>query len=207
MPRRRAPPPSRAGWCVCAEPSRPTFLIHPYHDKECPRAYTPHHPRRSVGIDKDTGLISDEHYEVMPTAYIVQRYGSSPGKVALTFDDGPDPRWTPRIAAALRRLRVPATFFVVGANVARHPELVAALHRDGFELGSHTFTHADVTLTFAMLDMQMSNQDYRLVETRPGIYNRQASTLLMAGNWALSFTITPKGAPPFTALVVDHADG
>jgi cellulose synthase/poly-beta-1,6-N-acetylglucosamine synthase-like glycosyltransferase/peptidoglycan/xylan/chitin deacetylase (PgdA/CDA1 family) len=65
--------------------------------------------------------------------------------VALTFDDGPDPRWTPRIAAALRRAHVPATFFVVGANVARHPELVAALHRDGFELGSHTFTHADVT--------------------------------------------------------------
>jgi cellulose synthase/poly-beta-1,6-N-acetylglucosamine synthase-like glycosyltransferase/peptidoglycan/xylan/chitin deacetylase (PgdA/CDA1 family) len=65
-------------------------------------------------------------------------------RIALTFDDGPDPRWTPRIAATLRRLRVPATFFVVGSEVARHPEIVRALHRDGFELGNHTFTHTDL---------------------------------------------------------------
>ena len=64
--------------------------------------------------------------------------------VALTFDDGPDPRWTPRIAAALRRLRVPATFFVVGSEVARHPEVVRSLHRQGFELANHTFTHTDL---------------------------------------------------------------
>jgi cellulose synthase/poly-beta-1,6-N-acetylglucosamine synthase-like glycosyltransferase/peptidoglycan/xylan/chitin deacetylase (PgdA/CDA1 family) len=68
-----------------------------------------------------------------------------PGRrIALTFDDGPDPTWTPRIAAALRRLRVPATFFVVGSKVVRHPGLVARLYRDGFELGNHTFTHVDL---------------------------------------------------------------
>jgi len=65
-------------------------------------------------------------------------------QIALTFDDGPDPRWTPRIAAALKRLRVPATFFVVGSEVVRHPDVVRQLHRDGFELGNHTFTHADL---------------------------------------------------------------
>jgi cellulose synthase/poly-beta-1,6-N-acetylglucosamine synthase-like glycosyltransferase/peptidoglycan/xylan/chitin deacetylase (PgdA/CDA1 family) len=65
-------------------------------------------------------------------------------RVALTFDDGPDPRWTPKIAAALRRLDAPATFFVVGSQVVRHPDVVRRLHRDGFELGNHTFTHADV---------------------------------------------------------------
>jgi cellulose synthase/poly-beta-1,6-N-acetylglucosamine synthase-like glycosyltransferase/peptidoglycan/xylan/chitin deacetylase (PgdA/CDA1 family) len=65
-------------------------------------------------------------------------------RIALTFDDGPDPEWTPRIAATLRRLRVPATFFVVGSQVARHPEVVRDLHRQGFELGNHTFTHSDV---------------------------------------------------------------
>ena len=72
--------------------------------------------------------------------------GGGPGKrIALTFDDGPDPRWTPRIVAALQRLRAPATFFVVGSEVVRHPDLVRRLHRDGFELGNHTFTHADLS--------------------------------------------------------------
>jgi cellulose synthase/poly-beta-1,6-N-acetylglucosamine synthase-like glycosyltransferase/peptidoglycan/xylan/chitin deacetylase (PgdA/CDA1 family) len=65
-------------------------------------------------------------------------------RVALTFDDGPDPIWTPRIAATLRRLRAPATFFVVGSEVVRHPDVVRDLHRQGFELGNHTFTHADL---------------------------------------------------------------
>ena len=68
-----------------------------------------------------------------------------PGKqIALTFDDGPSPRWTPRIAEALTRLHVPATFFVVGSEVVRHPDVVRRLHREGFELGNHTFTHGDV---------------------------------------------------------------
>jgi cellulose synthase/poly-beta-1,6-N-acetylglucosamine synthase-like glycosyltransferase/peptidoglycan/xylan/chitin deacetylase (PgdA/CDA1 family) len=65
-------------------------------------------------------------------------------RVALTFDDGPDPVWTPRLAAALERLRVPATFYVLGSAAARHPELVSDLHERGFELGNHTFNHADL---------------------------------------------------------------
>jgi cellulose synthase/poly-beta-1,6-N-acetylglucosamine synthase-like glycosyltransferase/peptidoglycan/xylan/chitin deacetylase (PgdA/CDA1 family) len=68
-----------------------------------------------------------------------------PGKrIALSFDDGPDPRWTPRIATTLRRLNVPATFFVVGSQVVRHPDVIRRLTADGFELGNHTFTHADL---------------------------------------------------------------
>ena len=66
-------------------------------------------------------------------------------RIALTFDDGPDPRWTPRVADALRRVHAPATFFVVGSKVVSHPEVVQRLRRDGFELGNHTFTHADVS--------------------------------------------------------------
>jgi len=70
----------------------------------------------------------------------------NPGRrIVLTFDDGPDPRWTPRIAKTLRRLGVPATFFVVGSQVVRHPDVVRRLAQDGFELGNHTFTHSDVS--------------------------------------------------------------
>lgn len=65
-----------------------------------------------------------------------------PGRrIALTFDDGPDPAWTPKIAAILRREHVPATFFVVGSEAARHPDLIRLLVRDGDEIGNHTFTH------------------------------------------------------------------
>ncbi len=69
-----------------------------------------------------------------------------PGKrIALTFDDGPDPKWTPRVAAVLREQHVPAAFFVVGSEATRHPDVVRMLARDGHELGNHTFTHAALT--------------------------------------------------------------
>jgi len=69
----------------------------------------------------------------------------APGEIALTFDDGPSPAWTPRIAAVLHALRVPATFFVIGGQVVRYPDIVADLHRQGFDLGNHTFTHAQLS--------------------------------------------------------------
>jgi len=68
----------------------------------------------------------------------------APRQVALTFDDGPDPTWTPKILAVLRRYHVPATFFMVGSRIQAHPELVNAVMRDGDEIGAHTFTHADL---------------------------------------------------------------
>ena len=72
---------------------------------------------------------------------LVSRQPPPGRRVALTFDDGPDPLWTPQIAAVLRAAHVPATFFVVGSEVARHPDIVRQLVRDGNELGNHTFTH------------------------------------------------------------------
>ncbi len=67
----------------------------------------------------------------------------APGRrVALTFDDGPDPKWTPRILDVLRDAHVKATFFVVGSQAARHPGLIRRIVREGHDLGNHTFTHA-----------------------------------------------------------------
>jgi cellulose synthase/poly-beta-1,6-N-acetylglucosamine synthase-like glycosyltransferase/peptidoglycan/xylan/chitin deacetylase (PgdA/CDA1 family) len=68
-----------------------------------------------------------------------------PRKTAvLTFDDGPDPEWTPKILAVLRRYGVHATFFTVGAHVASWPGLVGQELADGDEVGSHTYTHTDL---------------------------------------------------------------
>jgi copper transport protein len=66
---------------------------------------------------------------------------------------------------------------------------------------------ADITLTFAMLDMEMPQQEYRLTETSPGVYSRKAPALVMVGHWGLTFTVTPSGAQPFTVLIEDHATG
>jgi cellulose synthase/poly-beta-1,6-N-acetylglucosamine synthase-like glycosyltransferase/peptidoglycan/xylan/chitin deacetylase (PgdA/CDA1 family) len=69
-----------------------------------------------------------------------------PRKTAiLSFDDGPDPAWTPKILAVLKRYHVPATFFVVGAHAATYPGLVQQELRDDDQIGSHTYTHADLT--------------------------------------------------------------
>lgn len=64
--------------------------------------------------------------------------------LALTFDDGPDPAWTPQILAVLRKHHVHATFFVVGTAAIAHPDLVRQIVDDGNEVGVHTLTHVDL---------------------------------------------------------------
>ncbi|WP_408057564.1 bifunctional polysaccharide deacetylase/glycosyltransferase family 2 protein [Streptomyces chiangmaiensis] len=64
--------------------------------------------------------------------------------IALTFDDGPDPVWTPRILDVLRRNHVHATFFIVGTQAVAHPELVRRIVAEGHQIGIHTFTHPDL---------------------------------------------------------------
>ena len=76
---------------------------------------------------------------------LVSRQPPPGRRIALTFDDGPSPNWTPKIAAVLRAEHVPATFFEVGSQVVRYPDVTRLLHRDGFELGNHTFTHANLS--------------------------------------------------------------
>lgn len=61
--------------------------------------------------------------------------------VWITIDDGPDPRTTPQLLAALQNHRIKATFFLIGERVVRHPELVREIHRAGHSIGNHTFTH------------------------------------------------------------------
>lgn len=70
--------------------------------------------------------------------------------IALTFDDGPDPRWTPQVLDVLKRHGAHATFFTVGAHVADHPGLVRRAVREGNEVGSHTYTHIDMASSSAL---------------------------------------------------------
>ncbi len=65
--------------------------------------------------------------------------------IALTFDDGPNPTWTPQILKILEENDVPGTFFLVGSMVSRYPSIVNDLVDDGNEVGIHTFTHVDLS--------------------------------------------------------------
>jgi cellulose synthase/poly-beta-1,6-N-acetylglucosamine synthase-like glycosyltransferase/peptidoglycan/xylan/chitin deacetylase (PgdA/CDA1 family) len=107
----------------------------------------------AIGVSRETGEQSDVRRSLARSRPLLtaseDRLVSNqppPGRrIALTFDDGPDPRWTPQIASLLRHERVPATFFVVGSQAARHPDVVRMLVRDGHEIGNHSFTHARLT--------------------------------------------------------------
>lgn len=65
--------------------------------------------------------------------------------IALTFDDGPDPVWTPKVLDLLRAQHVHATFFVVGTAVAAHPELARRIVAEGHQIAVHSFTHANLS--------------------------------------------------------------
>ncbi len=81
---------------------------------------------------------------VDPRGHTVRTYHIPAKTIVLSFDDGPDPTWTPQILTVLARHHVPGTFFVVGELAARHPQLIRQEVNQGDEVGIHTFTHPDL---------------------------------------------------------------
>jgi len=122
---------------------------------------------RTVITDKN-GLIRDEHYASYPTPYVVSRVGYRPKQVALTFDDGPDPVWTPQILDILEAKKAPATFFVIGENALAHPLLLDRILRDGSEIGNHSYTHPNLALVSPRGARIEINTTQRLVEAYTG---------------------------------------
>jgi cellulose synthase/poly-beta-1,6-N-acetylglucosamine synthase-like glycosyltransferase/peptidoglycan/xylan/chitin deacetylase (PgdA/CDA1 family) len=101
--------------------------------------------KRALTVDPASALITDENFDSLPEPYRVGRYGYNPGQVALTFDDGPDPEWTPKILDILRREHAPATFFLIGLQADRFGAVASRIYREGHEIGNHTFTHPDIS--------------------------------------------------------------
>lgn len=71
----------------------------------------------------------------------VFRRGDAPQRIALTFDDGPDPAYTPQLLDVLQRHGVKATFFVLGQKAELHPGLIRRMHEEGHQIGIHNYTH------------------------------------------------------------------
>ncbi|WP_318505766.1 polysaccharide deacetylase family protein [Bacillus sp. T3] len=120
--------------------------------------------KRIIQLD-EYGMIQTETYNKLPKRSDVIRYGKPKTKeIVLSFDDGPNPTYTPQILDILEKNNIKATFFIVGANALQHPKLVKRLHKEGHEIGNHTFTHPDVTsITPSQLRMEL-NANQRLFQ-------------------------------------------
>jgi len=99
---------------------------------------------RTFEIDKDTGDVDDENYTKIPTPYVIERTGAKPNQLALTFDDGPDPDWTPKVLDILKAKGVHASFFIIGDSAQAYPNLVQRVLAEGHDVGNHTFTHPNL---------------------------------------------------------------
>lgn len=136
---------------------------------------------------------------ILLNRYVYQGFGHQAGifrrgnpdlpYVALTFDDGPDPRYTPEVLRILREAEVPATFFLVGAHAARHPELTRRIREEGHEVASHTYSHRNLLLMAPGLVEQevvktedvlkrVTGERPRLFRPPRGLYNRSLQKVL-----------------------------
>lgn len=122
---------------------------------------------REVEVGPDH-LIRKASYARLPTADTIQRTGASRRMVALTFDDGPDPIWTPQILDILRREHASATFFVTGANAIGQGALLRRIVAEGSELGNHSTSHANLGhRSPAVIRLELTATE-RLVEAYTG---------------------------------------
>ncbi len=108
-------------------------------------------------------------YPDAPTYPVLYHQGAADKtKVALTFDDGPDPTWTPRILDLLKARGVKATFFLIGRNVEDHPDLVRRIIAEGHEIGNHTYTHGNLAVMPEWRQRLELGSTQRLIETETG---------------------------------------
>jgi cellulose synthase/poly-beta-1,6-N-acetylglucosamine synthase-like glycosyltransferase/peptidoglycan/xylan/chitin deacetylase (PgdA/CDA1 family)/spore germination protein YaaH len=117
----------------------------------------PRDGNRVVGIDGETGLITSETMTQLPIPYQVERYGAKPGKIALSFDDGPDPKFTPQILDILKQKDVKAAFFLIGSQGERYTSIMKRVYDEGHEIGNHTYTHPDISsLNGKYMDLELN---------------------------------------------------
>src|SRR5438309_1705447 len=102
---------------------------------------TPKHGKRSFEYDAGSDLFTEESYDAIPLSYNIDRLGGANKKIAISFDDGPDPQWTPKILDILKEKKAPGVFFIIGDQANKRPDILKREFAEGHEIGNHTFTH------------------------------------------------------------------
>src|SRR5437016_275616 len=123
--------------------------------------------RRNLAVDPE-GYLAGKYlkFPEFPTLYHQGAGGEH--QVAITFDDGPDPRWTPKILDILKAADANAAFFLVGANAQKHPGLVRRIVNEGHEIGNHTYYHPNLALAWPEHVRLELNATQLLIETITG---------------------------------------
>jgi peptidoglycan-N-acetylglucosamine deacetylase len=130
--------------------------------------------KRTVMVDNDEPdsrrrLIIDEHMDTYPRTYTIQQYGYHPKQVAISFDDGPDPKWTPKILDILRNKDVKGTFLMIGYEAQKNVGLMKRVFREGHEIGNHTYSHPDISgISNRQLDLEVKLTE-RLFASKLGV--------------------------------------
>ena len=130
---------------------------------------------RVVTMDDDDSVpegyrsVTAETMTSYPLSYTVTQTGYVPNEVALSFDDGPDPTWTPRILDILKEKHVSGAFFMIGEEAQNNIGLMQRVYREGNEIGNHTFTHPDISgISTASVDLEL-NLTERLFAAELGV--------------------------------------
>ena len=125
--------------------------------------------RIAVTRDADSTVGLTEQYQTFPGYLTVVHQGAGAADSAtITFDDGPDPEWTPQILDILKKKGVQATFFMLGINMEKHPDLVQRVLREGHLIGVHTYTHPNIALVSVERARLEFNATQRLLESITG---------------------------------------
>jgi cellulose synthase/poly-beta-1,6-N-acetylglucosamine synthase-like glycosyltransferase/peptidoglycan/xylan/chitin deacetylase (PgdA/CDA1 family)/spore germination protein YaaH len=123
--------------------------------------------QRNVTVDSDGYLTANYvKFPQFPTLY--HQGAGGVHDVAITFDDGPDPEWTPKILDILKAYNVKAAFFLVGVNAERYPSLVRRIVAEGHEIGNHTYYHPNLALCWPEHVRLELNATQLLLETITG---------------------------------------
>ncbi len=123
-----------------------------------------------IGTEVDTAddLIANEDYKSLPSIFVIKKYGKKDKKIVLSFDDGPDNSYTPRILDILSKEHVPAVFFMIGYNAVDNIPIVKRIYNEGFEIGNHTFTHPNIANISKKRALMELNSTRLLIESITG---------------------------------------